>query len=481
MNLKHKTVQNTFIVFAVTLFNRGLNFVTKIILARILFPEDFGLVAIAWVIINGITLFREMGIESALIYRKDKTREASDTAFIILPFIGLVLYSAIFLLAPYIAEFYGEETVGDIVRVSGVTLLFLSVSSVPLTLFSKELDFRKRMAPEVTSTVAYAVTTIAMALSGFRVWSIVYGGVMSGFVGLLTIWTITSYKPKIRFDKKIARELIGYGRYVLGAQIVIFILSNGDNAVIGKILGFTALGYYSMAYSIGNLPATSITHILGKILFPTYSKIQDDADKLKAMFLRIFRYVSVVTVPMSLAIFMLSPDFIEFILGSKWTPAIPALRILCLYGLIRSLNATTGGLFIATGEAKFQRDVSILQLVLFMLFVIPVTREYGLIGISVLVTLIMGVLAMSLSMRKLFQIIGIGKTHILKAIKAPAYASFVSAVLIVITQSLMPRSLTTLMLEACIFASSYFLLIYLVDRKIFTEIMGLVKEIKPME
>ena len=481
MDLKHKTVQNTFIVFTLTLFNRGLNFITKIILARILFPEDFGLVAIASFIINGITLFREMGIESAIIYRKDKIREASDTAFMILPFIGIVLYSTIFLLAPYVAEFYGEEIVGDIIRVSGLTLLFLSVSSVPITLFSKELDFRKRMAPEVTSTIAYAVTTIVMAVSGYRVWSIVYGGVISGFVGLVTIWMTTSYKPKIRFNKKIARELIGYGRYVLGAQIVIFILSNGDNAVIGKILGFTVLGYYSMAYSIGNLPATNITHILGKILFPTYSKIQDDKDKLKAMFLRIFRYVSVVTLPLSLAIFILAPDFIEFILGSKWTPSLPALRILCLYGLIRSLNATTGGLFIATGEAKFQRDVSILQLLLFMLFVIPVTQKYGLIGISVLVTLIMGVLALSLSLRKVSQIIGIGKMHILKAVKSPAYASFVSAILIMIARSFMPKSLTTFIVEAGIFASTYLLVIYMVDRKIFTEILGLVKEINPME
>lgn len=481
MNLKQKTVENTFIVFVVTFFNRGINFLTKIILARLLLPEDFGLIAIASLIIEAIALFREMGIESALIYKKDHVKEAADTTFIILPIVATVLYGIIYVAAHYVAIFYGNDAIASITRISAITLIILSLGSVQFTLLSKDLDFKRRMTPEFVSSIVYALTTVSMAFLGLGVWSMVYGGVLSSFSGLITVWKVSSFRPTFTFNKKLASELIDYGKYILGSSVVIFILANLDDAVVGKILGLTALGYYSMAYSIGNLPATNITHVLGKILFPTYSVIQNEKKKLSEMFLKTFSYVSLLSVPMAFGLFTLSPDFIEFILGKKWLPAVPALKVMCVYGLLRSLNATTGGLFVATGNAKFQRDVSIIQMVFFILLVVPVTQRYGLVGVSVLVTLIMGFLAFGLSMRKVSEITGIRKTHIINALRAPAFASFVSAVFVLIIRQLIHRSLMSLIVEAGVFVFAYILVIRIIDKKMVKEITGLLKDFKLLQ
>ena len=481
MNLKHKTVQNTFIVFIVTFINRGLNILTKILLARILLPEDFGLIAIASLIIEAIALFREMGIESALIYRKDQAKEAANTAFIILPIVSILLYAVVYFSAHYMALFYGNELIESITRISALTLIILSLGSVQFTLLTKELDFRRRMTPEFVSSIVYTLSTVYMAFQGFGVWSLVYGGVLSSFSGLITVWKVSSFRPTFRFNRKIATELLGYGKYILGSSIVIFILANLDDAVVGRMLGLTALGYYSMAYSMGNLPATNITHVLGKILFPTYSVIQNDKKKLSKMFLKTFAYISLVSIPLAFGIFALSPDFIEFILKEKWLPAVPALKVMCVYGLFRSLNATTGGLFVATGNAKFQRDVSIIQLIFFILLVIPVTQKYGLVGVSMLVTLVMGVLAFSLSLKKVFEITDVERTQIINAIKTPLYCSFMTSALIFFIMTVIPKSIYSLVAETVIFVSVYVSLVYLLNKKILHEIVNLVKDVNLVE
>ena len=422
MNLKQKTVKNTMIVFAVTFFNRGVNFLTKIILARLLFPEDFGLVAIASIIINSVGLFRELGIESALIYRKTRIREAADTAFILLPVTGLALYSIIYFAAPYVAGFYGNSIIKEIVRISGITLVLVSINSVPLTLFSKKLDFKRSSVPEVTSSLGYAISTIYLAYQGFNVWSLVYGGLIGSIIGLLSVWLITDYKPRLYFEWRLAKEMIGYGKYVLGASIVIFFLANLDNAVVGKILGMKALGYYAMAFSIGSLPATNVTHIVGKILFPTYSAIQDDKKMLCAMFTRTVKYISFLTIPLSIGLIIFAEELVYFLLGAKWTPTIPLIRILSLYGLLRSFNATTGGLFKACGDPKYLQDISVIQLVYIIVFIVPAAKFFGIYGVSLLI-LGKGVIATCLAFPKAVKYANTNIGSLFQILKNPLFAS----------------------------------------------------------
>jgi len=478
MDLKQKTIENTFIVFIVTFINRGLNIITKILLARLLFPEDFGLIAIAMIIINAIALFREMGIESALVYRKDQIKEAADTAFIMLPFIGISLYTTAFLLAPYAAEFYNESAIDEIIKISGITLILTSFSSIPITLFAKNLNFKKRMTPEVVSNISYSIITVFLALQGFRVWSLVYGGLAAGFIGLVTVWAITPYRPSLRFDKKLAMEMITYGKYVLGAQIVIFILINIDNAVIGKILDIRALGYYAMAYSIANLPATNITHILGKILFPTYSKLQDDKKKFSMLFLKVVEYVSFLTVPASFMIFIFSPELIQYVIGIKWIPALIPLRILCIAGMLRSVTATTGDVFKAIGKPKLLQDISLVQLAFMVIFIVPAAHYGGLSGVSILMVL-KSTIAFILAVYIISKQINITLIDIYSSLKNQFISSFLSSLVVTSIGLLYSSTGFLFILKIIIFGLCYLFFYYLLNRKIFSEFINLLKCVRP--
>jgi len=477
MNLRQKTIENTFIVFVVTFFNRVLNILTKIILARLLLPEDFGLVAIATIIMNAVSLFREMGVESALVYRKKDVYEAADTAFIMMPIIGLLLYSIVYFIAPYAAEFYGEAVISDIVRISAVTLLLLSFGSVPLTLFEKGLDFRRRMIPDIVSGLVYAGSAISLALNGFGVWSMVYGGVLASFTGLLVIWLISPYRPTFRFSGRLARDMMDYGKYVLGAQIVIFVLTNVDNAVVGKVLDMTALGFYAMAYSIANMPATNITHVVGRILFPTYSVMQDDRGKLRVMFLKVVKYVSLMTVPASFALFTLAPELVANILGEKWIPAVPAMMILCMSGLLRSLNAVTGDLFKAVGDPKYLRDISIIQLIVIAILVIPAAKWGGIVGVAVLIVF-KDVIAAALAFSRAIKEVGVTLKFLSLILKNQFSASLAAALLVYTIKNFYGSDLFALIAYVLIFATAYVGILISLDNRILIEWRELIRDVK---
>ncbi len=474
MDLKQKTIENTFIVFIVTFFNRGLNIITKILLARLLLPEDFGLIAIAMIIINAISLFREMGIESALIYRKTDIKKASDTIFIILPFIGVGLYVIAFLIAPYAAEFYEEILVKDIIRISGIVLILTSFSSVPVTLFAKDLNFKKRMTPEVVSNISYTILTLFLAKLGFGVWSLVYGGVISGVIGIITIWSITSYRPALRFDRKIALEMLNYGKYILGAQLVIFVLINIDTAVVGKILDMRMLGFYTIAYSIANIPATNITHILGKILFPTYSRLQDDMKRFNRFFLTVVRYVSFLTVPSAFFLFALAPDLVAQVIGVKWAPSIIPLRILCVGALLRSITATTGVLFNAIGKPKLLQDISLVQLFFMIAFIIPATTLGGLVGVSILMST-KNVLAFGMSFYVVSRNTEMKLRQLYDSMKTQFSSSILSVASVFLLGTLIPQSLIGLIVKTILFCGVYILSFSFMDKKIFYEIWSLLR------
>lgn len=479
MNLRRKTIENTLIVFIVTLFTRAVNLLTKIILARLLFPKDFGLVAVASIIINAVSLFRELGVESALIYRKDRVKEASDTAFIMMPFIAAFLYLIVYYSAPYAASFWNQSEISGIIRLSGITLLLLSFGSVPLTLLSKKLDFRRAAIPEVVSTITYTLTTTVLALSGFRVWSLVYGGLVSSFAGLVSVWLISPYRPSMRFDVNLAKEMMAYGKYVLGAQIVIFVLGNLDNAVVGKMLDMTSLGYYAMAFSLASFPATNITHIVGKILFPTYSLLEGDKGKLGVMFLKVVKYVSLLTIPVSFGLFVFSREIVEFVLSDKWVPAIPAFRILCFYGLLRSLNATTGDLFKAVGDPKYLRDISLIQLIFVVILILPAVTYGGLVGVALLIVF-NGVLATLLAFSRALREVSVSVGFLLDTLKPPLLASGLAFTIIVGLNNLFSASILFFVLKLVLFAGVYASVLYLLDRRLLLEVKEIIFEAKSL-
>jgi PST family polysaccharide transporter/lipopolysaccharide exporter len=177
-----------------------------------------------------------------------------------------------------------------------------------------------------------------------------------------------------------ATELFDYGKWILGSGIVLFLINQGDDAFVGWFLGATALGFYQLAYRFSNAPATEVTHVISSVLFPTYSKIQTDSDRLREAFFRTIQLTAVISFPMTTGIIVISPVFVRGFLGSQWTPAITAMQILALWGGLRSLGATTGPLFQAIGRPDYSTKIQFGKLIIIAFLIYPATSMFGIAG-----------------------------------------------------------------------------------------------------
>jgi O-antigen/teichoic acid export membrane protein len=200
---------------------------------------------------------------------------------------------------------------------------------------------------------------------------------------LLGSYIIHPFRPKWRWNTQAARDILNYGKYIMGVQIVSFGLTQGDNALVGKVLGTTELGLYSMAYNLASLPATSISHLISKVAFPTYAKIKDDLAVLREGYFKVLRLTALLAVPAAGGLFALASELVRLLYGENWMPMVPALMILCIYGLERAVNSPVGALLNATGRPKTLFNLQLIKLALLVLIIYPLTIRFGILGTSI--------------------------------------------------------------------------------------------------
>ena len=473
MTLKQKAVHGVAWVALITIIRRILNFIVKIILARLLEPTDFGLVAIGLLVINTFDLFREFGFSSALIHKKDDSEHtAANTAFIILPIIGTIILAIAYISAPFIAAFFNDATVEPIIRILSVTFLISSFGNVPYTLLEKELKFKKEVLPETISRVGYAGVTIGLALIGYGVWSMVYGQVISVLLLTLFVWLVSDWRPTFKFDMAAARDLFGYGKNVLAASIFVFVVASLGDAVIGKVIGITELGFYTIAYSIATLPTINITYLVNRVAFPTYSKLKDDKEDLKKAFLKTVNYVSIIGIPVSFGIFILAPEIILVVFGEKWNPSILLLQILCVYALSRSLLASCGSVMYAVGRPDINRNIMFFAAVLSAIIIPIFAIKMDLIGATIAVALVY-IFILIMQYYHTLHLVKASLSDLLKVLYTPFIASFMMLIpVFVITQITEGVVLLLLGMLAGIF--SYFLFVFLLDKERIVDLLNLI-------
>jgi len=389
MSLAKRTIHGAAWVTLSTVIAKLTDFLTKILLARLLVPEDFGTLAIGLLIINSMDILKDLGFGNALIYRKKDTdyNDAANTAFLLIPVTAFTLFIIAYFLAHKVALFFNNVESEPVIKILALTFLISSFGTVPSMLLEKELEFKRKLVPETIPKLGYSLVTIFLAIYGFGVWSLVFGQIISSILSVVLTWMVSDWKPSFKFSKRMALELFEYGKHVMNAGILIFIIMNIDNVIVGKLLGAESLGFYMMAFTISNMPATQITFLIGRVMFPTYSKLQDDKIALKKAYIKTLRFVSMLTIPASLGILIIAPEFVSVVLKDKWLPAVPAIQILCIFGLLRSIAATFGPLYQATGKPKILLNFSFLQLTLLTFFILPLTKNFGIFGTGLATTL----------------------------------------------------------------------------------------------
>ncbi|MBU4304919.1 MAG: lipopolysaccharide biosynthesis protein [Candidatus Omnitrophica bacterium] len=403
-SLSRKVVHGGAWIFSLRVAERLLGLIRLIVVARLLSPGDFGLLGIASLITGILAIFIESGFDSALIQKKDNVEQYLDTAWTVQILRGLFLFFIIYAAAPPAAVFFKEPRSIIIIRVFALTQLIDGFRNIGVIYFQKEMDFSKQFALSFLPELIALAATIAAAFILRNVWALVIGAIVCSVFIVIFSYRFHPYRPKLEWNIPKIRNLMSFGKWVIGYGIIGFLIIQGDDILVGKVLGVAALGLYQMAYRISNLPATQVTHVIGQVTFPAYSKLQDDIPRLREAYLRVLQVSTFLSFPIAGLIYILSPLFTKIFLGPKWESMIPAMQVLCVFGLIRSYAATTGPVFNAVGKPRILTQLSFIQLIFLALIIYPLTVRWGIAG-TAMATVIPNLLIAVLASIKIVNII----------------------------------------------------------------------------
>lgn len=320
-------------------------FVILVILARLLTPTDFGLIALILVITDFVAIFNgELGFAEALIQREDLNQDHLFSVFWLNIVIGCFIGACIFFAAPAIALFYNEPQLVPMGRVLAFNFPVYALRTVPLSLLRRRMNFKLLGILELTAIILGGSAAIILAYAGWGVWSLVWRTLITMFVMVVSLWMIVDWKPAFVFKRAAIQELWGFSGNMIGFYAWDYWTRRGDNFLIGKVLGPTLLGFYTRAYTNALIPY-QISLVSRRVMLPALSKIQNDHAKMRTLYCNMLSYVVMIAAPVLFGLAAVADNFVLLIYGPKWLPMVASMRWLCIVGLLLTMGSTVDSIF----------------------------------------------------------------------------------------------------------------------------------------
>lgn len=353
-----------------------------IYLARILGPNAYGLIGMITIFSGFANLFVDFGVSSALIYDNNLTKEKISSFFWLNLTIGIIIYLIFFFGATTIATFYNVKEIKIITQVVSLSLIFNSISAVPNSLLSKSINFKEKIWANWAAVVVSYIFGFILAFNGYGVWSLVFQSLIISFLNTILIWRISNFKPIFHFSLNEIRSILSYGASVGGTNILGYLSRNLDNLLIAKFLGEYNLGIYSKSYSLMLIPIKNISSVFTKVLFPAFSKIQNQREKIAFYYLLTTKIIALISFPIMFGLFSVTNEFVLLFLGENWVDSIPIIQYLSLLGAIQSILTVNGVIYNSLGKATTAFKVNmILNLVLIPSWILGIKLN-GLNGLA---------------------------------------------------------------------------------------------------
>ena len=348
--LTQETLKGLFWMFSGTGIQFILRLLVLIVLARLLTPQDFGLVGAAMVIVSFSEIFSQLGVGPAIVQRSQLKKTHLCVAFFISIISGLILAGLVFILAPYIASFFRMEKLVLILKIFSMVFVIKGFSAVSEALLQRELKFKWLATVQVISyALGFGVVGVTMGFMEYGVWALVAAYLTQEFVKSSTILISKPHSKRPMFDVIALKELMYFGSGFTIARISNQLALQGDNLVVGRWLGESALGVYSRAYQMMTMPATLFGQVLDKVLFPVMAKVQDDLGRLTSVYKRGVALIALITAPISAIMFILAPEITLLLLGPQWDEAVLPFQILATAIWFRTSYKISDSIARATG------------------------------------------------------------------------------------------------------------------------------------
>ena len=340
---------------------QGVNFVLQIILARLLSPSDYGVIAMMAIFLQVAAVFVDSGFGKALVQKKDCEEKDYSTVFYYNLAVSIGIYIILFAISPLVARFYDTSILKDVMRVASLVVIINALSIVQRTKLEKSIDFKSRSIVAFVSSLLSGIAGIIMAYYGFGVWALSGQSLLNSLLQLIFFYLYIRWFPSLVFSIESFREMFSFGSKLLATNIINVIYSNLYTIVIGKRFNSRDLGFYSRADQFAIFPSTYLCGIISGVAFPTLSKIQDDDDKLRFAYRKIIRYSSFIIFPLMIGLAAVAAPFIRALLGEKWAETIPYLQILCFALMWDHLSSLNLNLLFVKGKSNLVLKLEIIK------------------------------------------------------------------------------------------------------------------------
>jgi O-antigen/teichoic acid export membrane protein len=381
INLRARLLSGTFWVGTSQFVVQGTQFIGLLILVRLLSPEDFGLIGMCLVFIGIGAIFVEMGLPNAMIQARELTRSQITSAAWVCLAISLIMAAGVVSLASVISYWFKEPSVVPLLRVLPLIFIINSAGVVPDAFLRREMRFREIGIADIARSVGFSAATVPLALSGFGVWSLAIGEISASTVRLVLLVWFSKGLSFGRLDLRSLKPLISFGLKNTGSSVCHGIRQQIDSLIVGRFLSAGLLGGYSIIIRTVTAPQRRISWIIMKVTFPGFSSIQDNDERLRAVYLKVVSNTAFITLPVLAYVAANTGPFVNVLFGGKWGFIVPSLRLFCLTGAFISVITLSGPVILAKGRAGFDFMLSLTGLISMTLLML-VSVGYGLIGVS---------------------------------------------------------------------------------------------------
>lgn len=363
--------------------NQILSLIVTFILARLLTPEEFGTIGMIIVFTGFAGIFVDFGFSTALIQKLEITQKDINTVYFINLASGFLLSLLFFFLAPLIAEFYEKPILTILTRSLSPIFLISAISGVNRALTIKNLNFKLHTIISLICLIISSLTAIIMAYNGYGVWSILIKMVVDQLVNTILYLIFSPFNQKPVFNKESFKSLFKVGSYVAGDTFINYWSRNADNLLIGKFLGDGSLGIYTKAYAVMLLPLRNISRVIGNVMFPSFSRLQNDINQIKGIYLKATKLIAFITFPMMAGLALLAEPFVLVAFGPNWLEMVPIISILSLLGAVQSILTLNGSIYNSLGKSYIAFRISIFMSVINIIGFIVGLKLGGLKGLVI--------------------------------------------------------------------------------------------------
>ena len=425
MSFARVTLSNVLWAFAGTAGARLASLAGLVALARILAPEDFGLVAFALVFTTYIETVGDLGAGMALIYWPSRYDDAAQVSFGINIVMGVLWGGMTLLVAPAVAAFFHEPAATPILRTLALIFPIKALGATHDALLQKQLRFRSRLVPELVLAVLKAMASVGLAVAGMGVWSLVWGQIvgLAAWVGVL--WWVQQWRPRRHWPRSLMVPMLRYGRDIVAVNILAAVLHHADLIVVGRMLGVTALGLYQIASKVPAMTITVLMWGVNKVLFPVFSRLHKAGDDLATSYVGALRAISLITIPAGAGLVLLAGPIVLVCFGEQWLGSVPILQALAVYTALRSIGSHAGDVLKATGRPGLLATLGLVKGAL-LLPALVIAGSHGTAAVAWTLTSVT-VVTVLLNLLVVCRLIGVGWREVAGAL-LPAVAS--SAVLV---------------------------------------------------